>query len=169
MYYITGILEKSDELMEKTGAKKLKQKADHLAEDAREAWETSQNPWVYRVSSVYDTVTAESEQTIAIRQLRELDPDFDLEEWRHMVVEELLPHIMKLFLEGKIEDMAPWLGEGVYKRIAAEVAARKQEGVEIDTHVLGIMNSEILACEVSLFCCCSCRALSTSIHPLLTM
>ena len=27
--------------------------------------------------------------------------------------------------------------------------AREQEGVQIDTHVLGIMNSEILACEVS--------------------
>ena len=29
------------------------------------------------------------------------------------------------------------------------VVARKQEGVEVDTHVLGIMNSEILAVEVS--------------------
>jgi import inner membrane translocase subunit TIM44 len=44
------------------------------------------------------------------------------------------------------------LGEAVFNRIAAEITARKQEGVQIDTHVLAIMNSEILACEVSLLC-----------------
>ncbi len=56
---------------------------------------------------------------------------------------------MQWFLEGKINQLKPWLGEGVFKRLSAEMVARKTEGVQIDTHVLGIMNSEILACEVS--------------------
>jgi import inner membrane translocase subunit TIM44 len=59
---------------------------------------------------------------------------------------------MKWFLEGKINQLKPWLGEAVFNRIAAEITARKQEGVQIDTHVLAIMNSEILACEVSFLC-----------------
>ena len=120
-----------------------------MSEDAREAWETSQNPWVYRVSSVYETVTAETPESIAVAELRKLDPEFTLDDWKEDVVEHTLPQIMSWFLEGKINQLKPWLGEGVFKRLAAEMKAREQEGVQIDTHVLGIMNSEILAVEVS--------------------
>ena len=141
------ILSKAEVVYEKTGANKAKEKLDHIREDAQEAWETSQNPWVYRASSVYDTLTAESEFAMAVRELRQLDPEFTLEGWKHDVVEDTLPDIMKLFLEGRIKELQPWLGEAVYNRLAAEIRARKKEGVEIDTHVLGIMNSEILACE----------------------
>lgn len=119
-----------------------------MKEDAQEAWETSQNPWVYRASSVYETLTAESPETIAVAELRQLDPEFTLDNWKRDVVEHTLPKIMEWLLKGKINQLKPWLGEGVFKRIAAEIKARQQEGVQIDTTVLGIMNSEILACEV---------------------
>lgn len=145
---IDDIISRSQEVYETSGAKDYKQKVDHLKEDAQEAWETSQNPWVYRASSVYDTLTVESELTVAVRELRELDPDFNLEVWQKDVVEHTLPQIMQWFLEGRIEQLEPWLGEAVFNRIAAEAKARKQEGVQIDTHVLSIMNSEIIACEV---------------------
>jgi Tim44-like domain len=145
---IQSILEKSEELYEKSGAANVKQKVDHLKEDAREAWETSQNPWVYRLSSVYDTVTAESPEARAVAELRVLDPTFTLEDWRQDVVEHTLPTIMRWFLEGRVNQLKPWLGEGVFKRVAAEMTAREREGTQIDTNVLGIMNSEIIAVEV---------------------
>jgi len=144
---IQDILSRSEQVYEKSGAKNAKQKVDHLAEDAREAWETSQNPWVYRVSSVYETITAETPESIAVAELRKLDPDFTLDDWREDVVEHNLPKIMEWLLTGKINQLKPWLGESVFQRIAAEITARKQEGVQIDTSVLGIMNSEILAVE----------------------
>jgi Tim44-like domain len=146
---IAGMVQRSEQLYESTGAKQVKERVDHLREDAKEAWETSQNPWVYRISSVYDTLTAETPESVAVKELRVLDPTFTLEDWRRDVVEHTLPQIMTWFLEGHIAQLQPWLGEGVFRRIAAEITARKQEGVEIDTHVLGIMNSEILAVEVS--------------------
>mmetsp|Transcript_25104 Transcript_25104/g.52873 ORF Transcript_25104/g.52873 Transcript_25104/m.52873 type:complete len:408 (+) Transcript_25104:76-1299(+) len=149
---IQGILEKSNELYEQSGAQKhvekTKQTITHIREDAAEAWETSQNPWVYRASSVYDTLTAESEFAAASRQLQKLDPEFTMENWKRDVVEHTLPKIMKLFLEGRIQELKPWLGEAVYNRLAAEVRARKKEGVQMDTNILAIMNSEILACEL---------------------
>lgn len=144
---ISDILMKSDELYEKSGAKQVKQKVDHLSEDAREAWETSQNPWVYRISSVYETITAETPESMAVAELRKLDPDFTLDDWKQDVSEHTLPKIMEWLLKGKINQLKPWLGDGVFQRIAAEITARQQEGVEVDTHVLAIMNSEILACE----------------------
>lgn len=146
---IEEMVSRAERIYEESGAKKTKEKIDHLKEDAKEAWETSQNPWVYRVSSVYDTLTAETAESQAVKELRVLDPEFTLDDWRQDVVEHTLPTIMEWFLEGRINQLKPWLGEGVFKRIAAEITARKQEGVEIDTHVLGIMNSEILAVEVS--------------------
>ena len=145
--FVLDILSRSEQVYEKSGARKAKQKMDHMAEDAREAWETSQNPWVYRASSVYETITAETPESIAVAELRKLDPDFTLDDWREDVVEHNLPKIMEWLLMGKINQLKPWLGEGVFKRIAAEITARKQEGVQIDTTVLGIMNSEILAVE----------------------
>ncbi len=149
---IADILEKSGKVYEKSGAQErvqqTQQKIKHLKEDAEEAWETSQNPWVYRASSVYDTLTAESEFAAATRQLQKLDPDFTMENWKRDVMEHTLPIIMKLFLEGRIQELKPWLGEAVYNRLAAEARARKSEGVQIDTNVLAIMNGEILACEM---------------------
>jgi import inner membrane translocase subunit TIM44 len=150
---IQDILTRGEEVYVKSGAKDVKQKVDHLREDAREAWETSQNPWVYRASSVYDTLTAETAESVAVKELRVLDPTFTLEDWRRDVVQYNLPQIMDWFLQGKINQLKPWLGEGVFKRIASEITARKQEGVQIDTHVLGIMNSEILAVEVRYYFC----------------
>jgi hypothetical protein len=146
---IADVLQRTERVFEQSGARKVKERLDDIKDDAKEAWETSQNPWVYRVSSVYDTLTAETPESLAVKELRKLDPQFTLEDWREDVVEHTLPNIMKWLLEGKINQLKPWLGEGVFKRIAAEIKAREQEGVEVDTHVLGIMNSEILACEVS--------------------
>ena len=97
--------------------------------------------------SFSETITAETPESIAVAELRKLDPDFTLDGWREDVVEHNLPKIMEWLLMGKINQLKPWLGEGVFKRIAAEITARKQEGVQIDTSVLGIMNSEILAVE----------------------
>ena len=143
---IQGILSSTEQIYEQSGAKEAKAKIDDAKEDAREAWETSQNPWVYRVSSVYDTLSAESESAMTERELRELDPDFSLEDWKENLVEYTLPNHMQLFLEGRIKELKPHLGEAVYNRLAAEARARKKEGVYVDTNVLGIMNSEILSC-----------------------
>mmetsp|Transcript_17364 Transcript_17364/g.20702 ORF Transcript_17364/g.20702 Transcript_17364/m.20702 type:complete len:494 (-) Transcript_17364:134-1615(-) len=143
---IQDVLKRSEQMYESSGAAKAKEKLSHVSEDAREAWETSQNPWVYRVSSVYDTLTAESEHGMTERELRELDPDFSLESWKNDVVEVTLPKLMTLILSGRIKELKPSLGESVYNRLAAESVVRKKEGVYVDTNVLGIMNADIIEC-----------------------
>ena len=143
---IQNILNSGEEIFEKSGARGAKEKLEDVKDDAKEAWETSQNPWVYRVSSVYDTMTAESESAMTERQLRDLDPDFSLALWKEDLVEVSLPKIMELFLEGRIKELKPLLGEAVYNRLAAESKARKKEGVYVDTNVLGINHAEILKC-----------------------
>lgn len=145
---IQDILGKSHEIFEKSGAKKVKEKLDDISDDAKEAWETSQNPWVYRVSSVYDTITAETDMAIATRELRKLDPEFTMEQFKEDAVEHTIPEIMQFFLEGRIKELEPWLGEAVYKRLSAENKVRKDEGLVVDSNLLGIFNAEIVAVEM---------------------
>lgn len=45
--------------------------------DAREFWETSQNPLVYTLSGAWDNLTGETEEGIAISEIRKLDPNFN--------------------------------------------------------------------------------------------
>jgi len=143
---IQDVLRKSEEIYETSGAARATEKLSHIKEDAQETWETSQNPWIYRASSVYETLTAESEYGATERELRVLDPTFSLESWKNDVVEVTLPNLMQLFLEGRIKELQPTLGESVYNRMAAESRVRKKEGVYVDTNVLSIMNSDIVSC-----------------------
>jgi len=57
-------------------------KLSDKVEDAREVWETSQNPWVYRASELWDWATHETDTAVVLKELRKLDPNFSLEVWR---------------------------------------------------------------------------------------
>lgn len=145
---IQDFFQRVEKMYVESGAKASKEKFQDAKEDAKEAWETSQNPWVYRVSNVYDTLTAENEFGMAERYLRDLDPHFSLESWKHNCVEVMLPKIMHLFLSGRIQDLKPHLGTALYNRLSAEARARKKEGKIVDNNVLDITHAEILTCTV---------------------
>lgn len=45
-------------------------------QDAREFWETTQNPIVYRISGAWESMTAPTEEGMAVAEIQKLDPDF---------------------------------------------------------------------------------------------
>jgi hypothetical protein len=47
-------------------------------QDAREFWETSQSPLVYKLSGAWESLTAPTEEGIAVAAIQKLDPDFIL-------------------------------------------------------------------------------------------
>jgi import inner membrane translocase subunit TIM44 len=53
-------------------AVKIGQGVKDKIEDAREFWETSQNPLVYTVAGMVDGLTAETEEGMAIREIKKL-------------------------------------------------------------------------------------------------
>jgi len=107
-------------------------------EDAREFWETSQNPLVYKMSEVWDKMTGETEEGIATKEILKLDPSFMKEEWANEVKENLAPLIIKAHLVGDTAALRPWLGEGVYNKLAADIRVRKADGIVIDSNILAI-------------------------------
>ena len=130
---------------ETSAAKKVKD----LGEDAREFWETSQNPLVYQASSIVDAVTAETDTAAATRELRRLDPNFSLEVWRDGVSEELCPQFVDAFIQGDTIKLKPWLSEGLFSRLSHEIRLRKEEGlVYDDAQITDCEKVEIIAVQV---------------------
>lgn len=62
-----------------------------------------QHPLVYKLSSAWDTLTAESDEGIGVRELRRLDPSFSVEDWKRDIQELFLPEFMSAFLRVRKE------------------------------------------------------------------
>lgn len=130
------------------GAKKVTDAVGDRLSDAREAWETSQNPIVYRLSSVWDSLTSETEEGYALRELRRLDSAFDPDRFRVEVTEDVAPSLLAAYLKGAPRELREWCDEGIYGRISEETKARKAEGLEMDQTILDVEQGEILAMKV---------------------
>ncbi len=129
-------------------AGKIRGKLNDRVEDAREMWETSQNPLVYKLSSMWDDLTSETELGIALREIRRADPEFVLEDWVNTLSESFLPLFFEAYLKGDLKTLKPYLSEGMYKQIAEEFRLRKAEGLQLDPNVLEISNAEIVQAKI---------------------
>ena len=97
----------------------------------------------------------ETNQGMAIRELRQGDPNFALEEWCHTMTTHYLPLILRWILEGKAKNLQPWMDDNVFQKVAAEIKARQQEGIRLDHRMLQVMHPQdwdVWAVEVGLKC-----------------
>ncbi|KAG5187737.1 tim44-like protein [Tribonema minus] len=149
---IQDILAGTEAVGKTTGADKVvrraREKVSDRVEDAKETWETSQHPLVYQASSVWDSMTAETEAGAAQRLLRRLDPYFDVEEWKADLVQHLLPEVMGAWLRGDADTLRQWLSGAVLSKLLAEVEARKKADRIMDPHVLDIRNADVIAYKI---------------------
>lgn len=125
-------------------AQKISQGIKDKIEDAKEIWETSQNPLIYTASGIWDNITGDTEESMCVREIRKLDPDFVKEEWAEEVRLNLVPDIIKFHLLGETKKLKPWLGEAVYNKLAADIRARKSDGITFDTNILDIEEHQIV-------------------------
>jgi len=127
---IEDVLKAAGKVYSSDGVKATRERIGDIKEDAREAWETSQNPWVYRISSIIDTFGAEDEFAVAVRELRRLDPSFDMEDWRYNLGEAFLIPFIKDYMRSDLKALKPWIhGEGMTRKVEGEIRIRKSEGV----------------------------------------
>ena len=125
-------------------AQKIGQSFKEKLEDAREFYETSQSPLMYKVAGFISDMTAQTEEANAITAFMKLDPTFDKEEWAAEVKKTLVPSIIKAHLGGDTKVLKPWLGEAVYNKLAADIRIRKQEGITFDDKILELDEAQIL-------------------------
>lgn len=119
-------------------AKEAKRTIGDKQEEAAEFWETSQNPWVYRASSMYDGMFGETETGAAIRELRRADPTFELSEWTEGVTETVLPDILDWYLRGDAVKLKTWCNDRTCAMMGAVIKERKAAGLVADPHILDI-------------------------------
>ena len=149
---ILGASEYASRQFEETEAGKktrnVRNRVTNLREDAQEVWETSQNPWVYRFASAYDGMTAETEQGQAIKELRRMDPGWDLIEWFEEVNDEIAPALLRGYLEGDEDVIEAYCVEQAAAVIKASVKDNKLSGKIPDPTVLDVRGVELLAARV---------------------
>ena len=56
----------------------------------------------------------------------------------------LAPLVIKGHLEGHTKLLKPWLTEGVFSRLSAEIRARKADGIVFDSNILEIDENTVL-------------------------
>lgn len=125
-------------------AQKVGQSFKEKIEDAREFYETSQSPLMYKVAGFISDMTAQTEEGNAITAIMKLDPSFDKEEWAAEVKRSLAPTIIKAHLAGDTKALKPWLGEAVYSKLSADVRIRKQDGISFDDRILELDEAQVL-------------------------
>jgi len=125
-------------------AQRLGQSFREKYEDAREFYETSQNPLVYKVAGLISDMTAQTEEGNAQTAIMRLDPSFNKEEWSEEVRRTLAPSIIKAHLSGDSKVLKPWLGEAVYNKLTADIRIRKQEGITFSDHILELDENQVL-------------------------
>lgn len=113
-------------------------------EDAREFWETSQNPLVYTISGAWETVSGDTEESLTIQAIRRLDPQFDKEEFLAEVRDNLIPKVVKAHMAGDLKTLREWCGEAAYQRLAADIRTRKNDNLVFNDTILNVDEMQAL-------------------------
>ena len=119
-------------------------KISETREDLRETWETSQNPWVYRIASAYDNVFSENETGQAIKELRRLDPGWDLHDWMNDIEVETAPDMVQAYLEGDEEALASMCSSMALAQLTPELTERRVKGYVRDPTILDVRNVTLM-------------------------
>lgn len=64
--------------------------------------------------------------------------------WVAEVRENLAPKVLKAHLLGDTKALKPWLSEGVYSKLAADIRTRKHDGISFDTNILNFDETQVL-------------------------
>lgn len=114
-------------------------------EDAKDAWENSQNPVIVQAASAYDKVFGETEQARAVAKIRELDPDFDAgPDFLKFMKETLIPDAVRGFLSADRLRLSAWCTDECLERVNAVLRAREVEGLVADPTILAVNNVTIM-------------------------
>lgn len=85
---------------------------------------------------VFDQLFGESEIAASIREMKEVDYSFRLEEFAEDMEYVVAPHIIKTYLEGDDAALEKHCGEAAFAAVNASIKARKQQKLTLDPAIL---------------------------------
>lgn len=94
------------------------------------------SPFLASAFELGDRMFGESEIAASIREMKETDPTFFLEEFAEEMEYVVTPHIIKSYLEGDTKALQAHLGEVAFLSVNAGIKERKRQKLELDTAIL---------------------------------
>lgn len=85
---------------------------------------------------LFDRVFGESEIAASIREMKERDYTFRLEEFQEDIEYVVAPHIIRTYLEGDSDALEKHCGEAAFAAVNASIKARKQQKLSLDPTIL---------------------------------
>lgn len=118
----------------------------------KETYNESENPLISTARSISDRVAgffAENETAQVIKKFREMDPNFQMEEFLREMREYILPEVLDAYVKGDVETLKLWLSDAqfsVYAALAKQytTAGLKSDGRILDVRGVEVMNARML-------------------------
>jgi import inner membrane translocase subunit TIM44 len=84
----------------------------------------------------FDRMFGESEIAASIREMKDMDSSFMLEEFYEDIENIVAPHVVSSFLEGDAEALERQCGEAAFAAVHASIKARKKQRLTLDSNIL---------------------------------
>ncbi|KAJ5714144.1 Mitochondrial import inner membrane translocase subunit tim44 [Penicillium malachiteum] len=113
---------------------------------AREAYEESENPLISTARSITDRIGgffAENETAQVVKKFREIDPNFQMEEFLRELREYMLPEVLDAYVKGDIETLKLWLSDAQYSVYAALSKQYTTAGLRSDGRILDVRGVDV--------------------------
>lgn len=116
----------------------------------KKQYDESNNIFVYFAREITDSVGgkisslfSETDTARAMRELKERDPNFNIENFTKTTREYIIPEILDAFLTADIQTLRLWCSEGTFNVLKANFEAQLKPGVVFSGKVLDLRNLEV--------------------------
>ncbi|KAJ5113652.1 Mitochondrial import inner membrane translocase subunit tim44 [Penicillium angulare] len=113
---------------------------------AREVYEESENPLISTARSITDRIGgffAENETAQVVKKFREIDPNFQMEEFLRELREYMLPEVLDAYVKGDIDTLKLWLSDAQFSVYAALAKQYTTAGLRSDGRILDVRGVDV--------------------------
>lgn len=112
----------------------------------RSKYENSDNliaVYMHRLQDSLVNMFAETEHAQVLREIRVIDPTFDLQRWLREVQQYMVPEVLDAFTRGDLETLRLWCSDGPYSVLKMTIDERTSQGLVVDTKVMDLRDVDL--------------------------
>lgn len=114
-------------------------------------WDESENPLISTLRTVTEKVSgvfAETETAQVYKLFKQIDPNFNNEDFTRQLREYIIPEVLDAYVKGEEEVLKTWFSEAPYNVYAAQQKAFRERELFADGKILDIRGVEILSAKL---------------------
>lgn len=131
---------KSSELYEKASG--IKDRVEDKVEDWRDSYETSQNPIVWHIREVGDSVAGESDAAMAFTEIKRIYPDFTLPNFLEEMEYHMIPHFVTAYRQMDTKTVFSMVEGQAASGMRGMFIAREAQNAQLDDRILDLRGLE---------------------------